>query len=319
MRFPSKSNEQFKHIFGFVDLGGGRLTITCLVLILYVFVSSIIFRELEGPVSQTEQAKYHELRIKWTKKLSESTSVESKVDDLLREIQEIQSKRKDSMWTLSKTFFYLGGMLTTNGYGEDRPQTREGKVFILFFAIIGIPICSCFFIALTDRLRRPAVWFRMKIHEKFAHTYDEKQRNIIYLIFLGYFVIITLFIVPSLGFMIIESEWTFVDAFYYCYMSMSTIELGEQQLGENSTEPHRSIYKIIEILYLFCGLSVMMVFVELVIEGSLRRISNILHAQNRMNEINMIDAQTRRVPSLRYYDFTKLIDSPTNTKSLVNI
>ncbi|KAI6214824.1 Two pore potassium channel protein sup-9 [Aphelenchoides besseyi] len=253
MRFPSKSNEQLKTLLGSVNLDGGRLTVTCFVLIVYVFVASIIFRELEGPVSQTERAKYQELRVKWTRKLSESTPVESKVEDLLKEIQEIESKRNDSMWTLSKTFFYLGGMLTTNGYGEDRPQTREGKVFILFFAIIGIPICSCFFIALTDRLRRPAVWFRLIIHEKFANTYDEKQRNIIYLIFLGYFVIISLFIIPSLGFMIIESEWTFIDAFYYCYMSMSTIELGEQQLGENSTEPHRSIYKIIEIRELDVG------------------------------------------------------------------
>ncbi len=58
------------------------------------------------------------------------------------------------------------------------------------------------------------------------------------------FVLFLFFLIPAGVFSSIEKEWDYLDALYYCFISLSTIGLGDYIPGDNYEQPYRVVYKI---------------------------------------------------------------------------
>jgi hypothetical protein len=57
------------------------------------------------------------------------------------------------------------------------------------------------------------------------------------------FVIITLFLVPAAIFASLESDWNYIDSLYYCFISLTTIGLGDFIPGDTPGQSWRPLYK----------------------------------------------------------------------------
>ncbi|KAG7245508.1 hypothetical protein CRUP_007790, partial [Coryphaenoides rupestris] len=53
------------------------------------------------------------------------------------------------------------------------------------------------------------------------------------------------FVAPAFVFSAVEGSWTFLDATYFCFMSLYTVGLGDYVPGEQPGQKHRSLYKVL--------------------------------------------------------------------------
>ncbi|XP_059807415.1 potassium channel subfamily K member 1-like isoform X2 [Hypanus sabinus] len=143
------------------------------------------------------------------------------------------------------------------GYGHTTPLSNGGKAFSIIFILVGVPLTMLFLTALVQRLMLYLTTQPIRLcQERFSYT--RQQITWIHLFVLTLMVLITFFIIPSAIFSAIEAEWSFSDAFYFCFISLSTIGLGDFVPAEQSNQRLRPLYKFSVTFFLLCGLVTML-------------------------------------------------------------
>lgn len=62
--------------------------------------------------------------------------------------------RAGQQWKFTGAFYYATTVLTTIGYGHSTPSTVSGKLFTMFYAMIGIPLGLVMFQSIGERVNR---------------------------------------------------------------------------------------------------------------------------------------------------------------------
>lgn len=134
--------------------------------------------------------------------------------------------------------------LFPTGYGYSTPLTGAGKAFSIIFALLGVPITMLLLTASAQRLsllltHAPLSWLSL-------HWGWPPQRAARWHLVALLMVIVTIFfLVPAAVFAYLEEAWSFLDAFYFCFISLSTIGLGDYVPGEAPGQPYRALYKVL--------------------------------------------------------------------------
>ena len=120
-----------------------------------------------------------------------------------------------------------------------------GRTICIVYAIIGVPmtllLLSIIVRKLLILLNNTYLWFRRRV--AIDRRSDSKIR-FIHLFLVILFSVMFLFIIPSVVFTYIEDDWTFVDSFYFCFISLTTIGLGDLVAGDSPTQRNRLFYKV---------------------------------------------------------------------------
>jgi len=130
------------------------------------------------------------------------------------------------------------------GYGHVSPLSDGGKIFCVVYAVVGIPLTLILFTALVERLMMLTSVMYGALLAGFGQALRVLYVRLTHVFIVFCIVLVVVFLVPSAVFTIVETDWNFLDAFYYCFISMTTIGLGDYIPGDLPQQPYRPLYKI---------------------------------------------------------------------------
>ncbi|MGH0169591.1 UNVERIFIED_CONTAM: hypothetical protein FKN15_057115 [Acipenser sinensis] len=150
---------------------------------------------------------------------------------------------------------------TPTCYGHTVPLSDGGKAFCIIYSVIGIPFTLLFLTAVVQRImvyvtRGPVTY----IHTRWG--FSKQLVALVHALVLGLVTASCFFFIPAAAFSSLEDDWNFLESFYFCFISLSTIGLGDYVPGEGYNQKFRQLYKIGITFYLMLGLIAMLVVLE---------------------------------------------------------
>ncbi|XP_032098212.1 potassium channel subfamily K member 1 isoform X2 [Sapajus apella] len=169
-------------------------------------------------------------------------------------------KRETALGDHTKNFT-TQARLESLGYGHTVPLSDGGKAFCIIYSVIGIPFTLLFLTAVVQRItvhvtRRPVLYFHIR------WGFSKQVVAIVHAVLLGFVTVSCFFFIPAAVFSVLEDDWNFLESFYFCFISLSTIGLGDYVPGEGYNQKFRELYKIGITCYLLLGLIAMLVVLE---------------------------------------------------------
>ncbi|KAJ3630765.1 hypothetical protein MTP99_011939 [Tenebrio molitor] len=160
-------------------------------------------------------------------------------------------------WDFYHSLFFVITVVSTIGYGNLAPTTMFGRIFMIFYGLIGIPMNGIVMVTLGNFFGRS---FTKLYHRwKTSKTQDDTTR-------LGLISQVVLYLVPGFtffiflpsAFMVLFEGWEYDVAVYYCFVTLTTIGFGDYVAGvENVNEfPDFTFwfYKIFLLIWVIGGL-----------------------------------------------------------------
>ncbi|XP_028325349.1 potassium channel subfamily K member 1b [Gouania willdenowi] len=235
--------------------------------VLYLIFGAVVFSSVELPY---EDLLRQELRTIKAQFLQEHQCLsEERLERFLRKALEasnygvsiLNNASSNWNWDFTSSLFFASTVLSTTGYGHTAPLSDGGKAFCIIYSVIGIPFTLLFLTAVVQRImvfstRRPISY----IHTRWGLS--KPLVAIVHATVLAMLAISCFFLIPAAIFSALEENWNFLESFYFCFISLSTIGLGDYVPGEAMNQKFRELYKLGITFYLMLGLIVMLVVLE---------------------------------------------------------
>ncbi|XP_045025614.1 potassium channel subfamily K member 2 isoform X2 [Daphnia magna] len=166
----------------------------------------------------------------------------------------------DNPWEFSSALFLCMTILTTVGYGNFSPKSSGGKIFCMFYGLIGIPICGVFLASTSDYFSNSFLHLYDRQQQKFQ---KEKRFDILHcsdLIFPCWTCGLPLHSRSDFRFhrgliLFCFKDWSFLDATYFSFVTLTTIGFGDIVAAQETNLPLLWFYRICWIIWVTLGIA----------------------------------------------------------------
>ncbi|XP_009642432.1 potassium channel subfamily K member 1 [Egretta garzetta] len=235
--------------------------------LLYLVFGAVVFSSVELPYEDLLRQELGKLKQRFPEE--HACLSEQQLEQFLMRVLEasnygvsvLSNASGNWNWDFTSSLFFASTVLSTTGYGHTVPLSDGGKAFCIIYSAIGIPFTLLFLTAVVQRIivyvtRRPVLYFHIR------WGFSKQVVAIIHAIVLGFITVSCFFLIPAAIFSVLEDDWNFLESFYFCFISLSTIGLGDYVPGEGYNQKFRELYKIGITCYLLLGLIAMLVVLE---------------------------------------------------------
>ena len=187
----------------------------------------------------------------------------------------------------------LPSSCVTPGYGHQVPTTRQGRVFCLLYALLGVPLNAILVGSLGAVFRRLAT----RLHKRITEDMHFKPNVFLEAAAISFTFFAVFLPIPALIFSYLENEdqgflegdWSFLNALYFTFITLSTIGFGDmvpgkskpaQSLNSPTSDRHKNTKIPSELLrYFYLGGIILWIILGMgYIVGVVEIISNTLRA-----------------------------------------
>lgn len=241
------------------------LAFYALLYLVFLISGALVFSFLERPLEMALKLRVESVLQNFLRTYPNVS--DQALEDLITEVvaasnrgvSAIKNATGESNWSFGQSFFFTSTVVTTIGYGHVTPLSRAGKIFCMVYAVIGIPLTLVLLSALVARLLVPTIWLLQWLNARLGHLYQPFNIRLLHLIIMVTLLVVVFLLIPAMIFAKIEPEWDYMDSLYYCFISLTTIGLGDYIPGDTPNQPYRPLYKIATTGFLYLGITFLMV------------------------------------------------------------
>ncbi|XP_061481866.1 potassium channel subfamily K member 3 [Rhineura floridana] len=226
----------------------------------YLLVGAAVFDALESKAETEDRTELERRQLELRSKYNLS---EGNYCELERVVLQLKPHKAGVQWKFAGSFYFAITVITTIGYGHAAPSTDGGKVFCMFYALLGIPLTLVMFQSLGERIN---TFVRYLLHRiKKCLGMRRPEVSMANMVTIGFFSCISTLCIGAAAFSYYEN-WTFFQAYYYCFITLTTIGFGDyvalQKEQALQTKPQ---YVAFSFIYILTGLTVIGAFLNLVV------------------------------------------------------
>ncbi|XP_066934307.1 potassium channel subfamily K member 1-like [Clytia hemisphaerica] len=192
----------------------------------------------------------------------------------------------ESTWTFSGGLFFTATLVTTIGYGDRYPLTTGGRWFTIVYALFGIPLTGVILTKIGFRLTKLVKKMDNLLTKPIKKTLgvlaaESENRIKFYVRIIQLLIVVALFlllfwIIPAIIMVEIEEEWDLITAIYFCFITITTVGLGDitpgtsdvsVELGDeafSASNMKAAALQVSTLLYFLLGLSALTIILGLV-------------------------------------------------------
>ncbi|XP_004631073.1 potassium channel subfamily K member 15 [Octodon degus] len=237
-----------------------RTAALILCILSYLLVGAAVFDALESEAERGRQQLLAQKRGEFRRKYRFSAEDDRELERLARQAEVHRAGRQ---WKFAGSFYFAITVITTIGYGHAAPGTDSGKVFCMFYALLGIPLTLVTFQSLGERLN--ALVRRLLLAAKRCLGLQRPHVSTENMVVAGLLVCAATLALGAATFAHFEG-WTFFHAYYYCFITLTTIGFGDfVALQSDEALQRKPPYVAFSFLYILLGLTVIGAFLNLVV------------------------------------------------------
>ncbi|XP_077405820.1 potassium channel subfamily K member 15 [Vanacampus margaritifer] len=226
----------------------------------YLLVGAAVFDALE---SETESSRRRVLEQKRNEMKRKYRFSEEDYRVIERVLLQAEPHRAGRQWKFAGSFYFAITVITTIGYGHAAPGTDAGKVFCMFYAVLGIPLTLVMFQSLGERMNTFVRYLLHKTKQFLGCKHTEVSMENMVLV--GFLSCIGTLCVGAAAFAHFEG-WSFFHAYYYCFITLTTIGFGDfVALQKKEDLQEKTLYVVFSFMYILVGLTVIGAFLNLVV------------------------------------------------------
>ncbi|XP_017089016.2 open rectifier potassium channel protein 1 isoform X1 [Drosophila bipectinata] len=178
-------------------------------------------------------------------------------------------------WTFYHAFFFAFTVCSTVGYGNISPTTFAGRMIMIAYSVIGIPVNGILFAGLGEYFGRTfeAIYRRYKKYKMSTDMhYVPPQLGLITTVVIALIPGIALFLLlPSWVFTYFEN-WPYSISLYYSYVTTTTIGFGDYVPTFGPNQPREFggwfvVYQIFVIIWFIFSLGYLVMIMTFITRG----------------------------------------------------
>ncbi|TRY55357.1 hypothetical protein DNTS_020904, partial [Danionella cerebrum] len=212
--------------------------------VLFIIFGAVVLMVLEQPEESLLVKEVRELKARF---LDNNPCVDEKRLDLFlnnvfsvnkRGVAVLNSESYECNFDFTSSLFFVVTYLTTTGYGTTVPLSDEGRGFCVVYCLVGIPLNMLLLSSLTQALL-PWVTHGPIQSLQIFWGLSHNQAALVHCCFLGFCTITLFFLLPAGALYLLEEHWSYLEALYFCFISLSTTGLGDFLPGRTQSRAAR--------------------------------------------------------------------------------
>ncbi|XP_067847168.1 potassium channel subfamily K member 13a isoform X2 [Heptranchias perlo] len=237
-----------------------RFALLALLIALYLVCGAAVFSAIEQPKEKEAHRQWLRRKESFAQRYNISWA---ELRNFLRDYEEanvagVRVSETRPRWDFTGSFYFVGTVVSTIGFGMTTPATVSGKIFLIFYGLIGCAATILFFNLFLERLITLLAYVLKTCHERqLRRSGVLPQRNcrdsgnvgevdslagwkpsVYYVMLILGLAAIVISCCASAMYTPVEG-WSYLDSIYFCFVAFSTIGFGDLVSSQNTS--HKAV------------------------------------------------------------------------------